>query len=66
VAGLALVAATYFLLLTNQAGVTAFMTGDRPLHVRVLAAVALVIGVPGFAWVYGSCIGRITKLLRFD
>ncbi len=63
--GLGLVLLTYLLVLAHQAPVLRFFGGGSTSH-RVSAVALLAVTVPLFAYVYGSCIGLVAKLLRFD
>ncbi|MCX6543291.1 MAG: cytidylate kinase-like family protein [Acidobacteria bacterium] len=65
-AGLVLVALTYALVFTNQEAVVRFLSAGPTGPQRVLAVAAVVVGTPLFAFVYGACVSRITKLLGFD
>ena len=65
-AGLALVAFTYAWVFTHQEAVVRFLSAGPTGMGRVLPVAAVVVGTPLFAFVYGACIKRITKVLGFD
>jgi cytidylate kinase len=66
ITALVLVVATYILVFGHQDDVVRFVAlagspGERALHVTVL-----ILAVPLFAYLYGSAINLIARMLRFD
>jgi cytidylate kinase len=62
----AVVAVTYFLVLTHQQAVMEFLTAHATMGHRILAVAVLALSVPLFAFTYGACIHTVARLLRFD
>lgn len=65
-AGLVLVALTYAWVFTHQEAVVRFFSAGPAGLPRVLPVAVIVVGTPLFAFVYGACIRRFTKMLGFD
>jgi cytidylate kinase len=63
--GAVLIGLIYFLVLTHQPAVLRFFAGET-FTARAVALTVLAVTVPLFAYLYGSCIGLVAKLLRFD
>ena len=63
---LGIVLLIYVLIFTNQETVLRFVARGESVPHRMLAALALLVGIPSFAYLYGSGVNVVTKLLRFD
>lgn len=66
VVGLALVVAVYFVIFSYQEPILRFLVTGVTVPRRIMAVVALLLGIPTFAFLYGSCVNLVTKLFRFD
>ncbi len=64
--GLLVVSLVYVLVFSNQEAILRFFVGGGTVPHRLLAALVLLLVVPSFAFLYGSCVNVVTKLLRFD
>ena len=65
-AGLVVVALVYLLVFSNQEAIVGFFAAGHTVPHRLLAALVLLLLVPSFAFLYGTCVNVVTKLLRFD
>lgn len=64
--GAVAVALTYTLVFSHEQAVVAFFNGGSAIEERVIATAVLVAAVPLFAFVYGSCIRTVARLLHFE
>ncbi|MEW5984719.1 MAG: cytidylate kinase-like family protein [Acidobacteriota bacterium] len=60
------VALVYLVVFTNQEPIIRFIAAGDGRFDRILAMGALAIGTPIFAWMFGSVLGLLARLLRFD